>query len=133
MSSVRQRRHDRHEPFAAVDEVRIEHSFGGVIDGGDEGVVLRWAQGEPAMATAIKVHELAEAGARLAPAPMPTPGAMFGQQPRPLQRDFDVRIGQRDAVLAPRDVMEVTGVEARVVLAIELQKALHFVEGRLAR
>jgi len=85
------------------------------------------------MATAIKVHEFAEAGAGLAPAPVPAAGALFRQQPRPLQRGFDVRIRQREAMLAPRDVMKVTGVEAGVVLPIELQKALHFAEGRLAR
>src|SRR5262249_60498833 len=70
-----QRGHDRPETFAAVDELRIEHSSGGVIDGDDQGVVLRRAQGEPAMATAIKVHEFAEAGAVLAAAPGPAAGA----------------------------------------------------------
>src|SRR5262249_54989858 len=78
------------------------------------------------MTTAIKVHEFAEAGAGLAPAPVPAAGALFRQQPRPLQRGFDVRIRQREAGLAPRDVMKGTGVEAGGVPPVELEKAPTF-------
>src|ERR1051325_8158591 len=59
-----QRREDRLETLAALHQTRVEQALGRIVDDGDEGVVGARDEREPAMATAIKVHELAETGAR---------------------------------------------------------------------
>src|SRR5690242_20866640 len=82
------------------------------------------------MTTAIEMHELTETRPRLAAAAMAAPRAVSRQEARPLESGLHVGIGQRDAVLAPGDLMEVAAIEADVVRAIELQHTLDFRERR---
>jgi hypothetical protein len=85
----------------------------GVVDNGDQGEALAGPQGQLLMAAPIQMQQFAEAGARLATAPMASPGAVFGHEPGALQR-----IAKAHAVLTPGDLMEVTDVEALVPLTV---------------
>ena len=66
------------------------------------------------MAAAVEVQELAEAGARLAPAPMAAAGAPLADEAGLVQRELDEAVGQGHAVIAPGEVVEVADVEAGV-------------------
>src|SRR4030095_4517147 len=81
------------------------------------------------MAAAVEVHQLAPARPRLAAAPVADARPGLRQQAGLLQSRLHVRIGQRHPVLAARDLVEVPGVEAGVLLAIEPPEALDFGEG----
>jgi len=76
--------HDGGDALAAVPELGVQEALGRIVDDDDEGEPLLGAQGEPAMAAAVEMQQLAEARARLAPAAMPTAGAAFGHEPRAL-------------------------------------------------
>src|ERR1051325_6573962 len=91
------------------------------------------------MATAIKVHELAETGARLATPPMASAGPTLGDEAGGVQGLLHEAVGHGDAVVAPCDVIEVAHVEAgvaiarAVAIATEGQEALHLGERDRAR
>src|SRR5262249_23467781 len=70
---------------------------------------------------------------RLAAPPVAAARPVLRQQAGLLQGRLDVGVGQRHAVLAARDLVEVSRVEAGVPRAIELQESLDFGEGRPPR
>jgi hypothetical protein len=78
--------------------------------------------------------QLAEAGARLAPAPMAPAGLVLGHQAGGVQGLLHERIAKTHAMLAARQLVEVADVEAPVALAIQGQHALHLADrGALGR
>ena len=111
-----QRTHDGGGGLAGP-ELRIEHPLGRVVQDGDEGLALRPAQGEPGMAAAVEVQQLAEARARLAPAPMAPPGAPLADEAGLVEREPDEGVGQGHAVIAPGEMVEVPHVETGVPVA----------------
>ena len=132
-----QRAHDGGGGLARP-ELGIEQPLGRVVEDGDEGLALGRAQGEPGMAAAVEVQELAEARARLAAAAMAPPGAPLADEAGLLERELDEGVGQGHAVIAPGEVVEVPHVEAGVpvarpvALAIQAQDALDLRDGRFA-
>ena len=61
----------------------------------------------------LQMQQLPEARPRLAPARVPAPGPIRGQQPALLQQPLDERVAQRHPVLPPCDLIEVPAVEPR--------------------
>src|SRR4029077_5806062 len=72
---------DGAETFAALDQLRIEHTRGGVVHRDDQGLPLLGDQREPAMAAAVEVDQLAPAWPRLAAAPWRPRARCFGSRP----------------------------------------------------
>src|SRR5262249_2900131 len=98
---------------------------GGVVDDGHEGLIRPRHQREPLMATAVEVDELAEAGPRLPPPAMTTARPTLSDEPRRLQSELDEGVGECHVVIAPGELVEVTDIEAGVVLPVETQDPLH--------
>jgi hypothetical protein len=84
------------------------------------------------MLAAVEVQELAETRAALAAPPVPAAGAPLGHEPGFLQGEADEAVRERHAVVASREVVEVSHVEAEVLLAVQAQNALHLEGRRLA-
>src|SRR5262249_33817248 len=124
--------HDGHDTLAALHQLRVEHTLGGVVDRDDERLPLLGDQREPPMAAAVQMHQFAPARPRLAAPAVPPPRPAVRQQAGLLQRRLHVGVGQRYPVLAPGDLVEVPRIEADVLLAIEPQEPLDFGEGRPA-
>src|SRR5512132_3321061 len=76
------------------------------------------------MRTAIDVQQLAQARPRFPPPPMPTARAMLLDQPRRLQRLFQEAVRDAHAVLASRDLIKVSDVEAAIALPIQPEQSL---------
>jgi hypothetical protein len=125
-----QRRHDRGHALAALVELGVEDALGGVVDDHDHGEPLLGEQGEPVMATAVEVQQLAEARPRLAAATMATPGLLFRNEARGLQGLLDEGIAEAHAVVTARELMEVADIEALVAIAIEGEQPLDVGHGR---
>jgi hypothetical protein len=89
--------------LAAFEQMRVEQPLGGVIHHGDEGVQRVGHEGQPAMATAVQVQQLAEAGPRLAAPPMPAARAPLRPSAAPCRAWLDEAVGQANAVVALRD------------------------------
>ena len=121
-----QRRHDRLHALAALPELGVEQPLGGVVDDSDEGEPPVRDERQPAVAAAVQVQELAEAGPWFAPPAVAAPGAVFGHQPRTLQGLLDEGITEAHAVLPAGELVEVAHIEPLVALAVEGQQALHF-------
>jgi hypothetical protein len=114
--------------LAPLAQVGVEHALGGVIDNDDHGEPLRGHQGQPLMATAIQMQQLAKAGAGFAAPPMAAAGLMLGHQAGGLQRLFHEGVAEAHAVVAPGELMKVADVEALVPVAVEGQQALHLAD-----
>ncbi len=116
--------HDRGDAFPARPQLRVEQALGGVVDDGDEREPLVGEQGQPAMATAVEMEQLAEAGPRLAPPPVAAPGAVFGHQPGALQGLLDEGVAEAHPVLAAGELVEVAHIEPLIAVAVQGQEAL---------
>ena len=109
----------------------IQHLLGRIVDGGDQRLPRGGDQGEPGVLAAIEVDQFPEARPRLPAAAMPPARPPLAHQARRLQRLLHERIGPRDAMLAPRHLIEVPHVEPRVAIARpialrrEVQDPLH--------
>jgi hypothetical protein len=113
-------------------ELRVEQAFGGVVEHGNERLALVGTEGEPGVRAAIEMQQFAEARARFAPSAMATPGAPPRHEPGFLEGELDETIGERHAVIAARQVMEVAHVEPDELLTIQAQDALDLERRRLA-
>ena len=122
--------HDRRHTLAAFTQLGVEEPLGGVVDDGDQGEPLLGHQGEPLMATAIEVQQLAEARPWLPPTPMAAARPVLDLEPGRLQGLFHERVAEAHAVLPPSELVKVSDVEALVAVAIELQHALQLGDGR---
>jgi hypothetical protein len=98
--------------------------LGGVVDDGEQGLVLLGHESQPRMPTAIEVQEFAEARARLAAAAVPGAGAALGEQAGELPGRLHRGVGQRDGIVATGDLIEVAAIEAEIALAVEPQHPL---------
>jgi len=116
--------HDGHDAFPAVPEFGIQQALGRIVDDGDEGEPLVGDQGEPAMATAVEMQELAEAGAGLTAPPVAAARAVLGDEAGTLQGLLDEGVAEADTVLAAGEGAEVADVEALVAIAVEREQAL---------
>src|SRR4030095_8812067 len=103
----------------------VEQALGGVVDDSDEGEPLVRDQGEPAMATAVEMQQLAEAGARLAPPAVAAARPLLGHQPGALQGLLDEGITEADPMVAPRQLVEVAHIEPLVPVAVQGQQPLY--------
>src|SRR5258706_7670210 len=116
--------HDGHDAVPAVPEFGIEQALGRIVDDGDEGEPLVGDQGEPAMATAVEMQELAEAGAGLTAPPVAAARAVLGHEAGTLQGLLDEGVAEADAVLAAGEGVEVAEVESLVAVPVEGQQAV---------
>src|SRR5207249_5558007 len=107
-----------------------EDGLGGVVDDGDERQPLLRDQREPAVAAAVQVEQLAEAGARLAPPAMAAARPMRGDQARALQGFLDEGVAEGHAVLGPGPPQEVADVETVKAFAIEPEQPFDLRHGR---
>src|SRR5438093_3917299 len=73
--------HEGGHAFAAVMEFGGQQLLGGIVDAGEQGGPAVRRQGQPAMATAVEVEQLAVTRARLAAAAMPAAGLVGGTRP----------------------------------------------------
>src|SRR2546427_8775465 len=78
------------------------------------------------------MQQFAEAGPGLPPAPMAAAGSALGHEARLVEREADEAVGERDAVIAADEVVEVPHVEAAVGVAIQAEHALDRGHRRLA-
>src|SRR5574342_1004110 len=78
------------------------------------------------------MQQLAEAGAGLAPAPVPPARPALADEPGLLQGELDEAVGQGHGVIAAGETVEVADVPAREALAIETQEALDLGRRRVA-
>src|SRR5438093_6732042 len=118
--------HEGGHAFAAVMEFGGQQLLGGIVDAGEQGGPAVRRQGQPAMATAVEVEQLAVTRARLAAAAMPAAGLVGGDEARHLQGLLHEGIAEAHVMVATRELMEMADVEALVALAIEGEPALHF-------
>jgi len=109
----------------AGPELGVEQARGRIVDDGDEDLALVRAAAQPAMGAAIEVQQLAHARARLAAASVPAPRPPLAHEPGFLERQPHEAIRQGDAMLAPREAVEVADVPAAIAVLIESQNALH--------
>src|SRR5207245_10347273 len=126
-----QPRHYGHGAFAAGDELGVEERLGRVVDDGDEGLIGVRREGKPAMAAAVEMNQLAEAGPRFPTPAMAAPGAALGDEAGRLQGELDEGVGEPDRMLAPGDVMEVADIEPGVAFAVQAQNPLDLDARRL--
>src|SRR5256712_7368350 len=118
--------HEGGHAFAAVMEFGVQQLLGGIVDAGEQGGPAVRRQGQPAMATAVEVEQLAVTRARLPAAAMPGAGPGGGGHARHLQGLLHEGIAEAHVMVATRELMEMADVEALVALAIEGEPALHF-------
>src|SRR5574342_783591 len=78
------------------------------------------------------MQQIAEAGAGLAPAPVPPARPALADEPGLLQGELDEAVGQGHGVIAAGETVEVADVPAREALAIETQEALDLGRRRFA-
>src|SRR5574342_710908 len=78
------------------------------------------------------MQQLAEAGAGLAPAPVPPARPALADEPGLLQGELDEAVGQGHGVIAAGETVEVADVPAREALAIETQEAVDIGRPRFA-
>jgi hypothetical protein len=121
--------HDGYDAFPAVPELGMEQALGGVVDDGDEGEPLIGDAGEPVMAAAVEMQQLAEAGAGLTAPAVAAAGAVLGHEPGALQGLLDEGVAEADAVLPARELVEVADVEPLIAVAIEREQALDLDHG----
>src|SRR5258705_6942105 len=81
-------------------------------------------QRQPRMPAAIEMEQLAEAAPLLPRPPMTTARLKPRHEPGRLEGLFHEAVGQRDRVLAPDRLVEMSHIEAAVTLAIEPEHAL---------
>src|SRR5438132_8663515 len=84
------------------------------------------------MGAAIEVQQLAEAGPRLAAAPVAAARPTLADEAGFLEGELDEAVGEGHAVLAAGEAIEVAHVPSAEPLAIEAQDALDLGGGRLA-
>src|SRR5215468_4708690 len=125
--------HDRGDALAAIPELGVQDALRRVVDDDDQGEPLLRPQGEPAVAAAVQMQQLAEARARLAPAAMPTAGAAFGHEPRALQSLLDEGIAEPHLMMPSRELVKMADIEAGIVLAVEREHALQLGDGGFLR
>src|SRR5262245_10072360 len=111
--------HDGRHALAALVQASVEHALGRVVDDHDHGEPEVWHQGEPAMATAVEMQQLAETGPRLPAPAMPAARPLLGHQAGGLQGAFDERVAETHAVVAAGELVKVPDVEPLVALPIE--------------
>jgi hypothetical protein len=97
-------------------ELSVEQPLGGVVQDGNEGLLRRGPQGEPGVAAAVQVQQLAEAGPGLAAPAVAASGPAFAHQPRLLKGELDEAVGQRHAVIPAGEVVKVADVEPGVAV-----------------
>lgn len=93
-------------------ELGVEQPLGRIVEDGDEGLALVGAERELGVRATVEVQELAKARTGFAAAAVPAAGPPLGHQPRVLEREPDEAVGERHAVIAADEVMEVPPVEA---------------------
>jgi hypothetical protein len=110
-------------------ELGVEQARGRVVDDGEEGRPHRRRQAQPGMRAAIEMEQLAEAGARLPPAPVAAARPALAHEAGFLEGELDEAVREGHGVLAPGKAIEVADVPAGKAVAIEAQEALDL-EGR---
>jgi hypothetical protein len=118
-----QRGHNGRQTLTALLQVGVQHVLSGVVDDRDEREPLLGPQREPAVATAVQMLELPEAGAGARGAgDAARRGLMLDDQAGGLQGLLDEGIAEAHAVLAAGDLVEMLDIEPEIALAIEARR-----------